>query len=105
VLVRPDVSVQSTGPAEVTLAVDPPLFAGQRATVTLQSLPGTAGPARTVSIDLLPVLAGSPAQSAVVLPRSDVPDGSWLLSLQVDGAQSVPELVGDTYGAPALTLP
>jgi hypothetical protein len=41
----------------------------------------------------------------VVLPRSDVPDGSWLLSLQVDGAQSVPELVGDTYGAPALTLP
>ena len=105
VLVRPDVSVQSTGPAEVTLAVDPPLFAGQRATVTLQSLPGTAGPARTVSIDLLPVLAGSPAQSAVVLPRSDIPDGSWLLSLQVDGAQSVPELVGDTYGAPALTLP
>ena len=104
-LVRPVVSVQSTGPGEVTLAVDPPLFAGQRATVTLQSLPGTAGPARTVCDRPAARPGRRPAQSAVVLPRSDVPDGSWLLSLQVDGAQSVPELVGDTYGAPALTLP
>jgi len=104
-LVRPTVTVQGATATEVTLAVHPPLFPAQRATITLQTVPGQPGPVRTVSVDLVPVPRGAAPQDTMVLARTRVPDGTWLLRLQVDCADSLPELVGDTYGAPELTLP
>ena len=104
-LVRPTVAVQAVTPAEVTLAVHPPLFPGQRATVTLQTMPGQPGPVRHVSLPLTPLPRDAAPQATVVLPRAGIPDGTWLLRLQVDGVDSQPELVGETYGAPELTLP
>ena len=104
VLVRPAVSVTATSPTRVTLSVTPPLFAGQQATVTLSPLPGSPT-AETRSFTLTPVAAGAPPSPTVVLARSDVPDGAWLVRISVDGAESLPELDGDTYGAPALRLP
>jgi hypothetical protein len=104
-LVRPTVTVQAVTTTEVTLSVHPPLFPGQRGIVTLQSLPGQPEPVRTVSVDLAPVPRGAAPQATVVLAHAGIPDGAWLLRIQVDGADSPAELVGDTYGAPALTLP
>ena len=103
-LVRPTVAVQEVTAAEVTLAVAPPLFPGQRATVTLQRMPGQPDPVRNVSIQLAPVPRNAVPQATVALPRAGIPDGTWLLRLQVDGVDSQPELAGDTYGAPALAL-
>lgn len=103
-LVRPTIAVQAVTPDDITLAVRPPLFPGQRATVTLQTMPGLPDPVRNLSLQLAPVPRDAAPQATVVLPRRDVPDGTWLLRLQVDGVDSQPELVGDTYGAPALTL-
>lgn len=98
VVVRPSVTVGQVG-ATVPLIVDPPLRAGQRVTVLLSSLADGAG----LSIALAPVAA--PSQREVELERSDIPDGHWLVRVQVDGVDSLPEVVGDRYAAPALTLP
>jgi hypothetical protein len=103
ILVRPRVTVGAATPTEVPLTVDPPLVAGQRATVVLQSPPGT-DPARTVSVQLAPLPRGSAPQPTVVLDRTAVPNGSWLVRIQVDGAESRLELAGETYGAPRLVL-
>jgi len=91
-------------PGDITLDMRPPLFPGQRATVTLQAMPGQPDPGPTISLQLVPVARGAPPQATVVLPRPGIPDGTWLLRLQVDGVDSQPELVGETYGAPALVL-
>ncbi|HET6856787.1 MAG TPA: DUF4255 domain-containing protein [Streptomyces sp.] len=98
VLVRPSVTVGRVA-ASVALTVDPPLRAGQRVTVLLSSLADGAA----LSITLAPVTAAS--QRELSLRRSDIPDGHWLVRVQVDGVDSLPELVGDRYAAPALTLP
>lgn len=99
VLVRPSVAVGRVGGAVVPLVVNPPLRAGQRVAVLLSSLTDGAG----LSIALAPVTAAS--QRELSLERSDIPDGHWLVRIRVDGADSLPELVGDRYSAPALTLP
>jgi hypothetical protein len=104
-LVRPIITEQAVTSADITLTVQPPLFPGQRATVTLQTMPGQTGPLRTVSLELAPVPRGAAPQASVVMKRQDIPNGTWLLRLQVDGVDSPLELVGDTYGAPTLTLP
>jgi hypothetical protein len=105
-LLRPAVTVTGTTADEVTLTMSPPLVAGQRASIMLDRLPGGAPADPTeVSITLPPVPTTSAPQTAVTLPRVDVPDGTWLVRLRVDGVDSLPELVGETYGAPALTLP
>jgi hypothetical protein len=104
VLLRPEVTVGPVTAAEATLTVSPPLFAGQRATVLLQPVPGGPGPAQTVAVRLAPVPRDSAPQPTVVLDRAAVPDGSWLVRVQVDGAESLLELAGDTYGRPALVL-
>jgi hypothetical protein len=103
VLVRPTVTVGAVSATEIRLTVAPPLFPGQRATVVLQTPPGTE-PARTVSVQLAPLPHDAAAQPTVVLDRPAVPDGTWLVRIQVDGADSRLELVGETYGAPELVL-
>ena len=42
-LVRPTVTVDAVTPADFTLALQPPLAAGQRASVTLTTMPGQPG--------------------------------------------------------------
>ena len=69
----------------------------------LGRLDGTATPAE-VTLVLPPVEAGAAPLAALDVPRAEIPDGHWLVRLQVDGVESLPELVGDVYGAPDLTL-
>jgi hypothetical protein len=86
----------------VTLTVTPPLQPGQHATVTLSRL--DAVPA-ALSFGLQPPAPGQPAAHTVELDRSEIPDGTWLVRLSVDGAESLPVLDGDSYTAPSLVLP
>ena len=44
------------------------------------------------------------AQPSITLARSGIPDGTWLVTVQVDGVDSQPDVVGETYGEPALAL-
>jgi len=102
-VVRPSVAVTDIDDDEVTLTVAPPLQAGQRVTVVLGRLEGGApdDPA-----DLTLVLAPVDApQTAIALLRDEIPDGRWLVRVQVDGVDSLPKIVGETYGAPDLILP
>ncbi len=103
VLVRPDVTGVAASATEVTLTVRPPLFPGQRATVTLAPL-GTADGRVRLAFSLTPVTAGAEPSPTVVLARASIADGDWLVRLVVDGADSLPRLVGETYGEPLLRL-
>lgn len=100
-LVRPTVTVGAVTPAQFTVTLQPPLAAGQRATVTLTTMPGQPGPPQTVTVRLAPATVPQPT---LTILRSGIPDGTWLVRVQVDGVDSQPELVGETYGAPALAL-
>ena len=104
VLVRPDVSAIGVTPSELRLTISPPLFAGQRATVTLTPLGGANDPA-PLSFTLAPVPASGEPSPSVVLDREPIADGDWLVRLLVDGADSLPHLDGETYGEPLLRLP
>jgi hypothetical protein len=103
VLVRPEVTVTGVTATEVTLAVAPPLQEGQRASVMLSRLDGTDEPAE-VTLVMPPVAEDDAPLAELVLPRADLPDGHWLVRLQVDGAESLPEFAGEVYGEPDLTL-
>ena len=103
VLVRPQVAVDAVSATEVSLAVVPALHPGQRAEVRLTRL--TPGEPQSVrfGLDVLPPEA---APSGVVeLRRSDIGDGDWLVRITVDGADSLPELDGEVYAEPRLSLP
>jgi hypothetical protein len=104
-LVRPTVSVASMSP-DVVLALSPALRAGQRATIELRRLaPGPAGSPDHVLLRMDPVPAADAPQAQITLPAGTVPSGQWLLGTEVDGVASVPQLVGDVYGAPSLSVP
>lgn len=105
-LVRPTVTVGPVGATSVELTVSPPLRAGQQPSVLLSRLVD-AGPDATddVTLVLAPIAAGEAPTSSVALSRADLPAGTWLVRVQVDGVQSLPGVVGDVYGSPTLTLP
>ncbi|WP_405656431.1 DUF4255 domain-containing protein [Streptomyces sp. NBC_01386] len=107
VTVRPTVVRVTVGAADVLVELAPPLFAGQGATVSLNRLDtaATTTAPGELSFVVPPVRPGAPALVSVDLPRSAVPDGSWLVRVRVDGVESLPELVDGVYGAPAVTLP
>ena len=102
-VVRPSVAVTDVDDDEVTLTVAPPLQAGQRVTVVLGRLEGGAPDDPSALTLVLPPVATQ--QATIVLPREEIPEGRWLVRVQVDGVDSLPEIVGETYGAPDLTLP
>ena len=107
VLVRPSVAVTSVGADDVTLTLSPPLRAGQRLTVLLERLEGGA-PADpdAVTVVQAPVPEADAPQATVGVPRDDIPDGRWLVRVQVDGVDSLPDIVaGETYDSPDLLLP
>lgn len=102
ILVRPTVAVGPVAADTVTLAVAPPLQARQRAAVTLSRLDGVPA---ALAFTLQAPAPGQPAAGTVELDRHEIPDGTWLVRLTVDGAESLPVLDGETYTAPALVLP
>ncbi|MFJ2865882.1 DUF4255 domain-containing protein [Kitasatospora sp. NPDC087314] len=118
VTVRPTVVRVTVGTADLLVVLDPPLFAGQGATVSLTRLDSAATTATTatsvtsvtsapdeLSFAVPPVRRGAPPLTSVDLPRRAIPDGRWLVRVRVDGVESVPELVDGVYQAPAVTLP
>jgi hypothetical protein len=102
VLVRPQVGVDSVTADTARLTLTPPLHPGQRAAVGLTSLDPGDPAAVTIRLDVLP--PGAAPVAAVELSRDGVPDGQWLLRVTVDGAESLPQLDGETYAAPRLSL-
>lgn len=105
-VVRPSVSVSGVGDDELTLAVDPPLRAGQRASVLLSRLSG-GGPATPgeVTAEFPPLAQADEPLAALTIPRAAIPDATWLVRVIVDGVDSLPELVGEVYAAPSVTVP
>jgi hypothetical protein len=97
------VAVADVGDDEVELELAPPLQAGQRVTVVLGRL--EPGEPADVALVLPPVEEADAPQASLALPRDQIPDGRWLVRVQVDGVDSLLEIVGETYGAPDLTLP
>ncbi len=106
VVVRPTVSVDAVTATEVTLGVDPPIQPRQRITVLLRRLSAPVdGEPNDVTLTLSPVAAGDPAVPAITVSREGVPAGDWLVRLQVDGVESLPEASGETFDQPSMTLP
>jgi len=105
VLVRPWLGVVNVSAGRASLTVSPPLFAGQRAMLTLTGLgdPPGRGP---VVFALDPVPPGSAPSGEVVVDVGGLASGGWLARIEVDGAQSLPELDdGGLYAAPAVNVP
>ena len=105
VLVRPWLSVVNVSAGRASLTVSPPLFAGQRATLTLTGLGDPPG-RDPVVFALDPVPPGSAPSGEVVVDVGGLASGDWLARIEVDGAQSLPDLDdGGLYAAPAVNVP
>jgi len=105
VLVRPWLSAGAVVAGKAHFAMSPPLFPGQRATLTLSGLgePPDRGP---VVFALDPVPPGAAPSGEVVVDVAGLASGDWLARIEVDGAQSLPELDdGGLYAAPAVSVP
>jgi hypothetical protein len=106
-LVRPTVTVAppSDDVDDVTVTVAPPVLPEQRVTITLRRLSGgdPDEPGHRM-VDLPPAGHGEPARETFLLPRGSVGPGRWLVRVSVDGVESMPELDGETYGSPSVTL-
>ncbi|WP_406224116.1 DUF4255 domain-containing protein [Streptomyces canus] len=106
VTVRPTVTRAVSGDTGILLGLTPPLFAGQHATLLFSRPPGTsgAGPG-TVTVVLPPKAPGTPPQPSLRVPPGEVPSGAWLVRVQVDGVDSLPEPVDQSHSSPAVPLP
>jgi hypothetical protein len=102
VVVHPRVRVASVGAAAVLFEVHPPLFAGQRATLRLDPL--ASGP-EPIALAVDPVPAGGAPEESVAVARALIPDGSWLVRVEVDGVGSLPQTTGEVATGPRLDLP
>lgn len=85
---------------DVTLTVDPEIGKDQRVLLLLNE--DTTTDPNAYSFSSEPLTADS---AQVVFPVKRVRPGTYLVRIQVDGAESRLGLVGDTYGTPVLTLP
>jgi Pvc16 N-terminal domain len=103
--VRPQVTGLAVSATAVTLTVAPPVWSSQRVGVRLSRLAGGTETDPDVLDITFPPRDDAGPGADVVLPRADIPDGQWLVVVHVDGVESLPELAGDVYGAPSLTLP
>jgi hypothetical protein len=86
--------------ADVSVKVSPEVGMEQRVMLVLNELTATDPEAYT--FQARPLLADS---TTVVFPVRRARPGTYLVRVQIDGAESRPELVGNTYGKPVLTLP
>ena len=85
---------------DVTVTVDPEIGKDQRVMLLLNE--DTTTDPNAYSFSAKPLSADS---IKVVFPVKRVRPGDYLVRVQVDGAESRLELVGDTYKKPVLTLP
>lgn len=99
--VYPQVTVGSVDDDAVTFVLRPPLFPAQRAVLRLDALTGTHDPL-ALAVDPVPTDAEPLADLRV--PRSQIPDGTWLVRIETDGVGSIPEQTGDEYTGPRLEL-
>ncbi len=101
-LIRPTVTVAAPDAGAdppVVLQVSPSIQPGQPVTVSFSRISG-GDPAWTTR-SVPPEPPGTAARSSVSVPSPGV--GTWLVQVNVAGADSVPTLVGDAYGAPVVT--
>lgn len=106
VVVRPTVAVNSVTPTDLTLTLAPPIQPRQRVSVLLSrlSVPVDREP-DDVTIVVTPIPAAGAPSGAITLPHAEVPDGTWLIRVQVEGTESLPTASADVFDTPALTLP
>lgn len=106
VVVRPSVGVDSATATEMTLTITPPVQPRQRLSVLLARLSASVdGEPDDVTLVLSPIAAGEATASSLTVSREGVPAGEWLVRVQVDGIESLPEASAETFDQPAVTLP
>jgi hypothetical protein len=91
---------QTVHSADVTVKVKPQVGKEQRVLVLLNEL--TATDPDAYSFPVTPLTADT---ATLVFPVRRARPGTYLVRVQIDGAESRLELVGGTYGKPVLTLP
>jgi hypothetical protein len=94
------VNGQTVHSADVTVKVKPKVGKDQRALLLLNESTTTDPDAYTFPVRPLTV-----DSATIVFPVRRVRPGTYLVRVQVDGAESRLDVVGDTYDKPALTLP
>jgi hypothetical protein len=106
VLVLPQVEVAGVVGDAVRLTVVPPVAHRQATVVTLSRI-GAAPPGEpsVLAFGVPPPAPDDPPVATVELDRDAIPDGTWLVRVTADGAESLPRMVGGTYREPALVLP
>jgi len=105
-VLRPTISLTAVSADAVTIGVTPAVVAGQRATLVLNTTDAAAPAA--FAFDIVPT-----AQTATLaFSITGVPAGSYIMRLQVDGAQSVLSVdltagsaTFDRYIGPPVTVP
>ncbi len=98
--VYPTVAVEDVTADDVVLRLHPPLTPAQRALVRLD--PTAGGPPLSLGVD--PVPADGAPRPTLTLDRSGLPDGDYLVRVEVDGIASIPDRTGDLYTGPLLEL-
>jgi hypothetical protein len=105
-ILRPTISVPPTavaaagGGADVTLTLTPNIGVGQRAVLILSSLPA-APPVAFVS---LPVVSAVDA-SQITINITGVPQATYLVRVQIDGAESRLDTAAGVFSRPTVDMP
>lgn len=88
------------GSADVTLTLTPNIGTGQRAVLVLNN-PAASPPVSYVS---QPVIA-SAESNQVTINIAGVPNGTYLVRVQIDGAESLLTVAGNQFSGPAVNMP
>jgi hypothetical protein len=89
------------GGSNVTINLSPDVGVGQRAVLLLNTLPGAPTPAAYTSLPTV-----SSADSAQILINiQGVPAGTYLLRVQIDGAESLLTTAGNLFNGPTVNMP
>jgi hypothetical protein len=106
VMVVPTAGPVTTTATLVRVPVTPPLQEGQRATLSFGRLSGgQPDDPPLVGAGFGPVPAADAPVTRLDVARTELTAGTWLVRVIVDGAESVPTSIGDTYDGPSVTLP
>jgi hypothetical protein len=85
---------------DVTLTLTPDVGAGQRALLILNSMPGNPA-AGFVSVPITAPAAGN----QITIPIHGVPTGTWLVRVQIAGAESPLAITAGVFSGPTVTVP
>lgn len=105
-VVLPSVGTVAVAGAVVRIPVTPAIHEGQRSAVTFGRLSGGLPDDPAVVGASFPPLAAADAPAThLEVPVAQIPAGTWLVRVEVDGVMSQPTMTADTYDGPAVTLP